>query len=381
MKSTFSKASLANSNITECAICFSYLRWDFVFQRPNHLIQRLSFSKPVIFWEEPILGGEATALELVEVSPFLTVARVKLPSGADPATVLHEQKKMLDVLLEERRLRPVLLWYYTPMAHAFTAHLRAEMVVYDCMDELSAFAGAPAELQAEEDKLFSRADLVFTGGYSLYEAKRGRHPSVHAFPSSIDAAHFRQARQPLPIPLDQAAIPGPRLGYCGVIDERLDRDLLASLADARPDWQIVMVGPVVKVLPADLPRRANIHYLGMKRYEELPAYLSGWDVALMPFAINEATRFISPTKTPEYLAAGLPVVTTPIADVVRHYGHLAAVLVAYGAKDFIAQAEIALELSHVPEPWLVQVDALLDETSWDRTYADMEALILAGGRR
>jgi len=364
-------------NSMRCAVCFSHLRWDFVFQRPNHIVTRLSSSTPVVFWEEPIFEGENVRLELIEISASLTVARPRLPAGGGRAASLYEQKRLLDGLLAERRLQPVLLWYYSPMAYGFSEHLDAEVVVYDCMDELTAFRGAPPELRAEETRLLRRADLVFTGGYSLYEAKRSRHPDVHPFPSSVDIDHFHPARGALDDPADQAGIPHPRLGYCGVIDERLDHPLLAALADARPDWQIVMLGPVVKIDPAELPRRPNIHYLGLKGYGELPAYLSNWEVALMPFALNEATRFISPTKTPEYLAAGRPVVTTPIADVARHYGHLTGVRTAADAADFVIQAEIALTLPRGAGLWLEEVDATLAEMSWDRTFASMEALISA----
>ena len=229
-----------------------------------------------------------------------------------------------------------MLWYYTPMALAFSAHVTAGVTVYDCMDELSAFRGAPPELVEREVELMCRANLVFTGGYSLYEAKQGRHDNIHPFPSSVEREHFKQARSGLDQPPVQAAVTGPRLGFYGVIDERMDLELLATVADTRPDWSLVLVGPVVKIAEQDLPRRANIHYMGQQSYDDLPAFLSGWDVALMPFAINESTRFISPTKTPEYLAAGRPVVSTPIRDVVRHYGELEGVKIAETAEAFIA---------------------------------------------
>ena len=206
------------------------------------------------------------------------------------------------------------------MSLAFSDHLAPGLIVYDCMDELSAFRGAPPELVEREVELMCRANLVFTGGYSLYEAKRQRHDNAHPFPSSVDVEHFAAARRPQHDPDDQAEIPHPRLGFYGVIDERLDIALIEQVARMRPDWQIVLVGPVVKIDPAELPQRDNIHYLGGKTYDELPQYLSGWDVAIMPFALNESTRFISPTKTPEYLAGGCPVVSTPITDVVRTYG-------------------------------------------------------------
>jgi UDP-galactopyranose mutase len=265
------------------------------------------------------------------------------------------------------------LWYYTPMALGFSHGLEPSAVVYDCMDELSLFRGAPPSLLDRERRLLELADLVFTGGQSLYEAKRDRHPDAHAFPSSIDAAHFAQARAISDDPADQAAIPRPRLGFFGVIDERFDMELLDGVAAARPDWQMVMIGPVVKVDPESLPRRANIHYLGMKSYQELPAYLAGWDVALLLFARNESTRFISPTKTPEYLAAGRPVVSTSIRDVVRPYGEQGLVRIADTVEAFTAAAEAAMKedtAARTPE-----VDAFLAQTSWDQTWSRMNELI------
>jgi glycosyltransferase involved in cell wall biosynthesis len=263
------------------------------------------------------------------------------------------------------------------MSLAFSDHLEAAAVVYDCMDELSAFKGAPPELIERERALMGKADAVFTGGYSLYEAKRDRHPNIHPFPSSVDIAHFAQARREQADPPEQAALPRPRMGFYGVLDERFDIALLDGIARLRPDWQFVMVGPVVKIDPADLPRRPNIHYPGGKSYAELPAWLSGWDVALMPFALNESTRFISPTKTPEYLAAGRPVVSTPITDVVRSYGEPGIVRIAATPEAFVAAIEEALADGAGPKagPWLKEADAILADMSWDQTWARMKGLI------
>jgi UDP-galactopyranose mutase len=261
------------------------------------------------------------------------------------------------------------------MALAFTRHLRPLAVVYDCMDELSAFRGAPPALVEREAGLLRRADLVFTGGQSLWEAKRTRHPSVHCFPSGIDAAHFARARAAMEEPADQAAIPGPRIGFFGVLDERLDVALVRELAAARPEWSLVMIGPVVKIAPEELPRAENVHYLGPKRYDELPAYLAGWDVAALFFALNEATRFISPTKTPEYLAAGKPVVSTPIRDVVHPYGDAGLVRIADGAAEWVAAVEAALSRGPADAAWLERVDRFLAGISWDRTWGEMDGLL------
>jgi UDP-galactopyranose mutase len=261
------------------------------------------------------------------------------------------------------------------MALAFTRQLKPRAIVYDCMDELSAFAGAPRCMHDLEQELLSRADVVFTGGQALYEYKRHCHPNVHAFPSSVDVAHFARARTPQPDAPDQVRVPHPRLGFFGVIDERLDTDLIARVAALRPDWHLVLVGPVVKIDPASLPMTGNIHYLGPKQYEELPTYLAGWDVALLPFARNEATRFISPTKTPEYLAAGKPVVSTSIRDVIRPYGTQGLARIADSADTFATAIEAALQESAAER--LRHVDAFLRQMSWDGTWTRMYSQVTA----
>jgi UDP-galactopyranose mutase len=265
------------------------------------------------------------------------------------------------------------LWYYTPMALLFTNHLRPRAVVYDCMDELSAFKNAPPTLRALETELMERAAVVFTGGRSLYEAKRHQHGNMHAFPSSVDVEHFRAARQVTREPADQQGIPGPRLGFFGVIDERMDLSLIAGVADERPQWQLVMLGPVVKIETALLPARPNIHYLGGKSYGELPQYIAGWDVALLPFARNEATRFISPTKTPEYMAAGKPIVSTSIADVVRPYGERGLVRIADDVGAFVTGCEAAMREDSAARVRIF--DRYLKRLSWDTTWSRMSALI------
>jgi UDP-galactopyranose mutase len=267
-----------------------------------------------------------------------------------------------------------LLWYYTPMALDFTRQLDPVAVVYDCMDELSAFRGAPPDLVQRETELMQAADVVFTGGHSLFEAKRDHHTNIHAFPSSVDVGHFRTARKLLGEPADQAGIPHPRLGFYGVIDERMDLALLEGVAAARPDWHLVVLGPTAKIDPEDLPRRSNLHYLGAKGYRELPRYLARWDVAILPFARNESTRYISPTKTPEYLAAGCPVVSTTIRDVVRPYGEQKLVRIADTVEDFVRECEAAMA-DRKDSRWRRSVDAILSTMSWDRTWGDMAALV------
>jgi UDP-galactopyranose mutase len=340
-------------------------------------MSRFAKERPVIYWEEPeaaIAGCEPALGVRVCAETGVTVVTPSLPEGMDEAAAEAALKTLLDGFVAQQD-QPLIRWYYTPMMLPFSRHIDADCTVYDCMDELANFRFAPPQLLALERELIASADVVFTGGYSLYEAKKDLHSNVHPFPSSVDRAHFAQARAMDASPADQSAIRGPRFGFYGVIDERMDLELVAKVADAHPEWSIMMVGPVVKIDPADLPQRPNIHYLGGKKYEELPVYLGGWDVALMPFAINDSTKFISPTKTPEYLAGGRPVVSTPITDVIRHYGDLEAVFIASGPDAFIEACEKALALAHGHDDWLTDVDAKLANISWDTTYARMAGLV------
>jgi UDP-galactopyranose mutase len=284
-------------------------------------------------------------------------------------------KLLLNNLLIEQEISDYLLWYYTPMALSFSTHLKPRLTVFDCMDELSLFKGAPQEMKDREAELLRRADIVFTGGQSLYEAKVGRHDDLHVFPSSIEYTHFAQARAAQSEPADQAGIPHPRIGFCGVIDERMNIELLGEMAALRPDFHFVMIGPVVKIDPASLPRLSNIHYLGGKSYKELPPYMAGWDAAILPFAHNESTRFISPTKTPEYLAAGKPVVSTSITDVVRPYGIQKMVRIADTAEDFVDAIDQALTIDANDPEWKARVDSALSQNSWDLTHKKMRDLI------
>lgn len=355
-------------------VAFSHLRWNFVYQRPQHLLSRFAATRPVTFVEEPIfdlLPGAASELRVEWGPPNVLIAVPHLAAGLGPTEVVRRQRAIVDDLLAG--VPDFVAWYYTPMALPFTRHLVPRAIVYDCMDELSAFKGSPTELPLFERQLLARADIVFTGGRTLYEAKRTQHRNVYAFPSSVDVGHFRAARATQTDPADQAAIPRPRLGFFGVIDERMDLDLLAGVADARPDWHIVLVGPVVKIDPDALPRRPNIHFLGGKRYEELPSYIAGWDVALLPFARNESTRFISPTKTPEYLAAGRPVVSTSIRDVVTPYGDLGFARIADDVPGFVAA--VAASLAEDGSRRRIEADRYLARMSWERTFEGMRALV------
>jgi UDP-galactopyranose mutase len=359
-------------------LCLSHLRWDFVFQRPQHLLTRAARGQRVFYVEEPMVGDGAPRLDVQTTPQGVQRVVPHLPHGLTGDAADDVMRSLLDGLRLRFGIDRYVAWYYTPMALGFSRHLRPVVTVYDVMDELSLFKFAPPSLLEREAELYRRADVVFTGGRSLYEAKRGRHANVHCFPSSVDARHFASARTAAAEPADQAAIPHPRIGFFGVIDERMDLALVAEIAAARPDWQIVLVGPVVKIDPADLPRRDNLHYLGGKEYAELPSYVGHWDVAIMPWALNDSTRFISPTKTPEYLAAGRPVVSTAVTDVVRTYAGEQLVAIADSAAEF--EAAIAAVLAEPPSAraaWLARADAFLARNSWDRTWSRMRAEIVA----
>ncbi|WP_078063324.1 glycosyltransferase family 1 protein [Solirubrum puertoriconensis] len=376
----------ADTNQLPDLVCFAHLHWDFVWQRPQHLLSRFAKHTRVFYVEEPCTHWEDHQMEpWLEIKDReegrLKVVVVHLPGNCVDAAADEVQARILTEYFEKENIKDFIAWYYSPMFLAKSRQLKPALTIYDCMDELANFKGAHPELRSREQELFKKAQLVFTGGQSLYEAKTKQHHSAHAFPSSIDKAHFGQARNPdLAEPADQAGIAHPRVGFFGVVDERLDIELLRELAAAHPEWQFIVIGPVVKIDASVLPQGANIHYLGSKDYKELPTYLKGWDVATLLFADNESTKFISPTKTPEYLAAGKPVVSTPIRDVVRPYGELGLVHIAADAPKFGKAIEMALD--EVDDAaWLQRVDDYLATISWDQTWQQMVNLMQAELRR
>lgn len=351
-------------------LCFSHLSWNFVFQRPQHLLTRFSKSYQVFYFEEPKIGDSDTYIVNLQNGVYIVELLI---TGYDETTNDRIQHLIHEVL-KEYNIENYISWYYTPMALQFTNELTPEIVIYDSMDELSAFRFAPPQLLQFEEELFKKADVVFTGGNSLYQAKKNRHHNIHAMPSSIDKEHFGQARSIQHEPDDQMGIGFPRLGFFGVVDERFDIELLREVSAQRPNWQFVIIGPVVKINPDDLPRASNIHYLGPKTYTELPQYIAHWDIALILFALNESTEFISPTKTPEYLAAGKPVISTAIKDVVQPYGIAGLVQIIDDADSFISAAE-KIFADTEKDGWLTNVDHFLENDSWDYTFSKMNTLI------
>ena len=363
-------------------VVFSHLRWNSVFQRPHHIMTRLAERREVLFVEEPVTNGAVAGLEVIRVGPRLRVVQPHLPVdgpgfGPRQEGILGAQ---LARFVEREGWDRLAAWLYTPMALPFAKALNPRAIVYDCMDELSTFLHAPAELIQRERELFECADAVFTGGPSLYEAKRRFHPYVHCFPSSVDLRHFASANS-IPEAREQKRFPRPRLGFFGVIDERMDLDILRHLAAERPKWTIVLVGPVAKIERSALPWAANLRYLGQQPYHDLPGYLAGWDACLMPFALNDATRLISPTKVLEYMAAGRPIVSTSIADVARPYHDI--VFLGDGPRAFLEACERALGQSDEERvARSARAGAVLARTSWEETVDGMDAILrrVAGDR-
>jgi len=361
----------------------SHLRWDFVWQRPQQLLSRFAQHAPVLFVEEPIFVDDLAAGALDLSTPVKGVTRVipKLPSAlySMPEETLVAVRTLLQQALGRggalgsgQFARPV-QWFYTPMpAPVMLGAFGERGVVYDCMDELSQFKFAPPELLERERLLMRKSDVVFTGGHKLWQSKSRLHPNVHFFGCGVDSAHFAKARlDSTPRPADLPEQETPVLGFYGVIDERLDYALIAHLAEAFPEWTVAMAGPVVKVDPNDLPKAPNIRWLGQKQYAELPQYARAFDVCLMPFALNEATEYINPTKTLEYMAAGKPIVSTAVADVVRNFTPVVKVARTYDG--FAAACRAA---ARAPEPDLIARGiGMAADASWESIVTKMRALV------
>lgn len=367
MSSPVMPSAMAEPAARPALFCFSHLRWDLVFQRPQHIMTRLQDSFDVVYWEEPRRTPSCPSpfLEKTRFDDGLTRTVPVLPDNLDAK---GEQAALAALLSQETAARsaPLIFWYYTPMMLGFSAQACPDLVVYDCMDELANFAFAPKDIALQEQLLIARADIVLCGGPSLYAARADRHHNIHCVRSGVDVAHFARGAHGVPDPHDQAALPRPRLGFYGVIDERMDLELVAEAARLRPEWAFVMIGPLAKINEADLPRADNLHWLGGKEYAELPAYAAGWDIALMPFALNDSTQFISPTKTTEYLASGLPIISTPVRDVVNDYSALGAMRIVSNAEDFVAAAEDLLAATDSKRAlWSREARDCLADKSWD----------------
>lgn len=346
-------------------VVFCHLRWDFVYQRPQHIISRMAKEYKILFIEEPWQRAEESESRLMKINEMLHVLQPNVNGIAAIKDILPQYISQSSTAVG---------WFYSPSFVPVLEYFNFSAIIYDCMDELALFKGAPAELIDQERYLVANADIVFTGGKSLYESKAQLHKNVHCFPSSVDQAHFGKALNGVALPVDIASIPSPIVGYFGVIDERIDLALLDEIAGLRPEVSFVMIGPLAKIGEDELPRRANIHYLGMKDYKELPGYIKAFDIAMMPFALNDATKYISPTKTLEYMAAHRPIASTAIKDVVRDYAH--CVSIVHSTHDFDRVIEEAID--GIPDPLMsYEYDIILEKTSWDATVASMQQQLKA----
>lgn len=345
-------------------IVFCHLRWQFVYQRPQHIISRLAAAMKILFIEEPVASqhDDPALGKLMVITEKLHVLQ---PYG----THIECLTGMLPSFVKNKNI-PV-GWFYSAGFAPLIEQMRFETIVYDCMDELSLFKGAPAALIDQEKYLMAHAAIVFTGGKSLYESKKQLHPNVHCFPSSVDQAHFAQALNGIPPTAAIASLPKPIVGYYGVIDERIDLELLHRCAKKLPNVSFVMIGPLAKIGQEDLPQENNIHYLGMKSYTELPSCLKAFDIAMMPFALNDATKYISPTKTLEYMAAGKPIISTNIRDVVRDYSD--SVTLIENDEEFCDAITALLIKDRLAMQR--QYNKILEKTSWDSTAAKMESIL------
>jgi glycosyltransferase involved in cell wall biosynthesis len=346
-------------------VVFCHLRWEFVYQRPQHLISRLALKRRVLFIEEPVpfSPGEQNTANVLHVSENLTVLQPQVNSIADI-------KNILPLYISKRSAE--IGWFYSAAFECLLPEFSFNTIVYDCMDELSLFKNAPVALIEQEKKLLSKAGIVFTGGKSLFESKTKLHANVHCFPSSVEQEHFSKSLNGISVPEDIAAIPQPIVGYYGVIDERIDLPLLQQVAMQNPAISFVMIGPLAKIQEEELPRAQNIYYLGMKSYKDLPNYLKAFRIAMMPFAMNESTRFISPTKTLEYMAANKPIISTPVYDVVRDYSH--CVNIVKDAGSFTKTLKLLLSEMKT-NSFNKKYEKVLSDTSWDATVKKIEKLL------
>ena len=362
-------------------IVHSHLGWDWVWQRPQQFLSRLSQKHQVLFVEAPVAAQDLTRSEMISRTvadfPNIVVIQVKIPASrsGDQVWVDSERRRLVESALAGplgEQFRSPVQWFYDPMAVTpFAGRLGERAIVYDCMDELSLFRGAAPELVRRDRELLALADVVFAGGPKIWENKRLLNPNCFSFGCGVDCDHFGRVHDPeLALPAEVAHLPRPIFGYFGVVDERIDYELLGKLADAS-SGSVVMVGPWTKVDPETFPRRENLHWLGGRPYAELPAYAKSFDVCLMPYAINEATKFINPTKALEYMATGRPIVSTPVQDVVRQFSDI--VVITRKQEEFIDACEGAA--AQPPRDRIKLGLALAERSSWESIVRQLEQLV------
>lgn len=357
-------------------LVFSHLRWDFIFQRPHHILSRYGKYRRVYYFEEPVFGmTEIPRIHIKETNENVLVVVPHLPSTLVPEKLHAILSELIDELIYEEEIIDFTLWYYSPLALEFSRHLTPKTTIFDCMDELSSVYPNSDRFNALEKELLEKADLVFMGGFTLFESKKHLHKNMHPFPSSIDFHHFSKARQKLIEPDDQIHIPHPRIGFYGLIDQRINLELIHELAKIKPHYQFIVAGPIINIDKSKLPQRNNIHFLEKKDYHVLPLYLAGWDCAMMPYHLNESTQYASPTNTLEFLAAGRPIVSTSLKDVVHPYQKQKLVHIADTPHEFGDSIDFAMKEMKLPE-WIDRVDHYLKDNNWDNTFSKMSQLEL-----
>jgi hypothetical protein len=356
--------------IAKPVLCFSHLRWNLGRQRPYQLMSRCAEARRVLFIEEPVYDAPAAYLDATQVVPNLVRVRPHLPVGSRAAQLIPP---LLMRLCAQQKVVDPVHWFYTPMMLEMAERMPRSLTIYDCIEDCSSLDGAPANFEQRERQLMAHSDIVFAAGMRLYQQKTRQHPNVYAAPSGVDAAFFAQARQDLAEPMDQAPLAHPRIGYCGVIDERIDLGLIEHIARIKPTWQLIMLGPIDAIDMRSLPHAPNIHYLGAAEYRHLPNYLASWDAAIMPYTLSAATRCLSPSEMPEYLAAGRRVVSTAIADVVEPYERLELVHIGRDRDEFVTHIEAALQ-GGARESDAMR-DEVLEGMSWDDLWYRMDNLV------
>jgi glycosyltransferase involved in cell wall biosynthesis len=357
-------------------IVLSHVRWTDAWQRPHHVVSRLARERRTWFVEGPSPGGHQPPRLVTLADGDVTRAWLEPPptgegdgDAAGPETV-ETYRRLLPGLVGPADGDRV-VWLCTPLALDIAGALDPTVLVYDvAIDELLSLRGVPQGVALAQKEALARADVVFTASPSLHRSviEQGR-PDAHLAPGGVDPAHFAAARRPR---TDRGR---PVAGYVGPIDERIDVALVAALATALADWEIRIVGPVGGIDPAALPRAANITYPGPVPYAALPEVMADLDVAVMPLAVGAAPRSTNPTTALEHLAAGLPVVTTPVPDVVTQFGTI--VDVADDAGAFALACVRALGQSR--RRHRNRVAQLLRRHDWDAVTAGMAAVVHDAG--
>jgi glycosyltransferase involved in cell wall biosynthesis len=367
----------ADSSLSKPIIALCHLSWNWVWQRPQQFLSRLAKTHPVLFVETYCTETPTTIVKLrsADGHPNVTICEMHLPASRwnDGKFIDRERRRALRSALSnelEGRFDDAILWFNDPMAvTAFAGHLDESLIVYDCMDELSQFKGAPPALIEREYELLEVADVVFCGGRKMRDKRLPINSNSHFYGTGVDIRHFGTALSPnLAVDPEIAALKGPVLGYFGVVDERIDYELLGALADANPNWHVVMVGPTTKVDPANFPKRRNLHFIGSRPYAQLPAITKGFSVCLMPFARNEATEYINPTKALEYMATGRPVVSTALDEVKSNFSGVARI--ARTHSEFISMCRS--EVDSPSDSRIARGIKLAAENTWDAIVGKME---------